>query len=184
MDKLTVLYDVGGINGLCIIECRCFEDRREHLYETYNRQEFIKKGLVAKFVQDNEAYSRKGVLRGFGVNAKVPQVKLIRVLSGKIFDVVIDLRPNSKTFMNSFCITLSASNRKQLYIPEGFGHAYLTLEDSKVLFKVTAHFVPGDEIGFSWNSKAFNVNWPLSADEMIFSDKDRENPEFDIAMVI
>ena len=95
MDKLTVLYDVGGINGLCIIECRCFEDRRENLYETYNRQELIKKGLVAKFVQDNEAYSRKGVLRGFGVNTNVPQAKLIRVLSGKIFDVVIDLRPNS-----------------------------------------------------------------------------------------
>ena len=100
---------------------------------------------------------------------------MIRVLSGKIFDVVIDLRPNSKTFMNSFSINLSASNKKQLYIPEGFGHAYLALEDSKVLFKVTAHFVPGDEIGFSWNSKAFNVNWPLSANEIIFSDKQSIN---------
>lgn len=184
MGKLSVLHNVNGIQGLCVIECKRFEDRRGYLYESYNDEEFIENGLVAKFVQDNEAFSRRGVLRGFGVNTKVPQAKLVRVIRGKIFDVSVDLRPNSETFMKCFCVELSSENKKQLYIPEGFGHAYLALEDSEVLFKVTSHFIPGDEIGFAWNSKSFDVEWPLSIDEMIFSDKDRDNPEFDIAMVV
>ena len=184
MEKITVFHDVGGIADLCVIECKRFDDKRGYLYEAYNDEEFIKNGLTAKFVQDNEVYSRRGVLRGFGVNIAVPQTKLIRVLSGKIFDVVIDLRPNSRTFMKSFGIELSAKNRKQLYIPERFGHAYLALEDSEILFKITSHFIPSDEIGFLWNSKAFKVDWPFTEDEMIFSDKDSSNPEFDIAMVI
>lgn len=184
MRKLNISHDVNGIEGLCVIECKHFEDRRGYLCETYNDEEFIENGLTAKFVQDNEAYSRKGVLRGFGVNMKVPQSKLVRVISGKIFDVSVDLRPDSKTFMKCFCIELSSDNKKQLYIPEKFGHAYLALEDSEVFFKVTSHFIPGDEVGFAWNSKFFDVKWPMSVNKMIFSDKDRDNPEFDIAMVM
>ena len=94
-------------------------DGWEEVCETYNEEKFVKNGLSAKFVQDNEVYSGKGVLRGFGINTKVLQTKLIRVLNGKIYDVVIDLRADSKTFMKSFCVELSAKNGKQLYIPEG-----------------------------------------------------------------
>ena len=118
------------------------------------------------------------------MNTKIPQAKLVRVISGKIYDVTIDLRPESMTFMKCFCIELSSENKKQLYIPEGFGHAYLALEDSEVLFKVSSHFIPGDEVGFAWNSKVFDVKWPIPMEEMIFSDKDRDNPEFNIAMVV
>lgn len=98
--------------------------------------------------------------------------------------MVIDLRADSKTFMKSFCVELSAKNGKQLYIPEGFAHAYLALEDSVIFFKVTSHFILGDEIGFSWNSKFFNIHWLMTENEMIFSDRDRLNPEFDITMVV
>ena len=150
-------------------EIHCFAERIQRMFgmvktllgET-NEEKFVKNGLSAKFVQDNEVYSGKGVLRGFGINTKVLQTKLIRVLNGKIYDVVIDLRADSKTFMKSFCVELSAKNGKQLYIPEGFAHAYLALEDSVIFFKVTSHFILGDEIGFSWNSKFFNMRLELS----------------------
>lgn len=184
MRKLAVFHNVDGIEDLCVIECRLFHDVRGYLYEAYNEAAFVEEGLFAHFVQDNEVYSKKGVLRGFGINTKVPQAKLIRAIRGKIYDVVIDLRLNSETFMKSFCIELSAENRKQLYIPEGFGHAYLALEDSEILFKVSSHFIPNNEIGFFWKSKAFNITWPLPEEEMIFSDKDRKNPEFDVNMVV
>ena len=119
-------------------------DGWEEICETYNEEKFVKNGLSAKFVQDNEVYSGKGVLRGFGINTKVLQTKLIRVLNGKIYDVVIDLRADSKTFMKSFCVELSAKNGKQLYIPEGFAHAYLALEDSVIFFKVTSYSLADD----------------------------------------
>ena len=184
MKKLTFFHNVGGINDLSIVQREENNDGWEEICETYNEEKFVKNGLSAKFVQDNEVYSGKGVLRGFGINTKVLQTKLIRVLNGKIYDVVIDLRADSKTFMKSFCVELSAKNGKQLYIPEGFDHAYLALEDSVIFFKVTSHFILGDEIGFSWNSNFFNIHWPMTENEMIFSDRDRLNPEFDITMVV
>lgn len=125
MKKLTFFHNVGGINDLSIVQRKENNDGWEEVCETYNEEKFVKNGLSAKFVQDNEVYSGKGVLRGFGINTKVLQTKLIRVLNGKIYDVVIDLRADSKTFMKSFCVELSAKNGKQLYIPEGFAHAYL-----------------------------------------------------------
>ena len=130
MKKLTFFHNVGGINDLSIVQREENNDGWEEVCETYNEEKFVKNGLSAKFVQDNEVYSGKGVLRGFGINTKVLQTKLIRVLNGKIYDVVIDLRADSKTFMKSFCVELSAKNGKQLYIPEGFAHAYLALEDA------------------------------------------------------
>ena len=184
MKKLTFFHNVGGINDLSIVQRKENNDGWEEVCETYNEEKFVKNGLSAKFVQDNEVYSGKGVLRGFGINTKVLQTKLIRVLNGKIYDVVIDLRADSKTFMKSFCVELSAKNGKQLYIPEGFAHAYLALEDIVIFFKVTSHFILGDEIGFSWNSKFFNIHWMMTENEMIFSDRDRLNPEFDITMVV
>lgn len=160
MSKLRIQRDVSEISGLCVIEPQLFFDNRGYLTEAYNRKEFYDEGLTQVFVQDNEAYSRKGVLRGMHVNVKRPQGKLIRVLNGHIYDVVVDLRKGSPTYKNWFGIELSGNNKKQLYIPEGMGHGYLALTDTDVLFKVTTHYIPNDEVGFAWDSKELGVQWP------------------------
>lgn len=117
-----------NIEGLYVIEPIVFSDYRGIYFETYNYEVFSSYGLNYHFVQDNESVSKKGVLRGMHVNMKHPQGKLIRVLSGEILDVVIDLRKESKTYMSCFSICLSAQNYKQLYIPEGMGHGYLAMQ--------------------------------------------------------
>lgn len=184
MGQIKVYADVGGIEGLCLLEPRLFKDNRGYLFEAFNKKELLNAGLDLDFVQDNEAYSKKGTLRGFGISIKSPQGKLIRVIGGKIYDVVIDLRKNSNTFLKSYTVILSSENYRQLYIPEGFAHAYYALEDSVVLFKVTTHFVPGGEIGFAWNSKIFSIDWPIAnCNTLIMSDIDRNNPEFNISML-
>ena len=150
-----------NIDGLYVIVPTVFTDNRGAFFESYNHEVFATHGLNYMFVQDNESISRKGVLRGMHVNIKHPQAKLVRVLDGEIFDVVIDLRKNSKTYMSCFSIFLSDKNKKQLYIPEGMGHGYLAMEDTRILFKVTTHYIPDDELGFAWNSEAITVDWPI-----------------------
>lgn len=159
------------IDGLCVIEPMVFSDIRGNLFESYNDEVFALYGLNLKFVQDVEAISKKGVLRGMHVNIKHPQGKLVRVLDGKILDVVIDLRRESKTYLSCFSIELSGMNKKQLYIPERMGHGYLALSDSRVLFKTTTHYIANDELGFSWKSRAINVDW--NVDNPIQNDTDR-----------
>lgn len=150
-----------NIDGLYVIKPIIFSDDRGTLFESYNYEVFVSYGLDYKFVQDIESVSKKNVLRGMHVNIKHPQAKLIRVLDGEIFDVVIDLRKDSKTYMSCFSILLSNENKKQLYLPKGMGHGYLAMKDSRILFKVTTHYIPEDELGFAWNSKAVLVNWPV-----------------------
>ena len=146
---------------MSIVQRKENNDGWEEVCETYNEEKFVKNGLSAKFVQDNEVYSGKGVLRGFGINTKVLQTKLIRVLNGKIYDVVIDLRADSKTFMKSFCVELSAKNGKQLYIPEGFAHGFLVLSDlAEFCYKCTDFYHPGDEGGLAWNDPEIGIKWP------------------------
>lgn len=176
MSKIHVLRDVENIKGLCVIEPKVFSDNRGFLMESYNEKDFSEEGLSAKFVQDNEAFSRRGVLRGFHVNRHHPQGKLIRVLDGEIFDVAIDLRINSPTYKKWYGVNLSEENRKQLYIPEGFGHGYLALTDARILFKVTTHWIAGDEIGFAWNSEEFNIDWPIK--NPIQNESDKSSPDF------
>ena len=176
MKKLTFFHNVGGINDLSIVQREENNDGWEEVCETYNEEKFVKNGLSAKFVQDNEVYSGKGVLRGFGINTKVLQTKLIRVLNGKIYDVVIDLRADSKTFMKSFCVELSAKNGKQLYIPEGFAHGFLVLSDlAEFCYKCTDFYHPGDEGGLAWNDPEIGVEWPLEEGvDLIISEKDQK----------
>lgn len=182
MGKIRVQHNVEDILGLSLIEPKMFNDNRGYLFEAYNEEDFISEGIDAKFVQDNEAHSKIGVLRGFGINMKHPQAKLIRVIHGSIYDVVIDLRKESKTYLKWYGIELSATNKRQLYIPEGFAHAYLVLSDADVLFKVTTHFILGDEIGFAWNSKQFGIRWPINEEKIILSDADKNNPDFSTLM--
>ena len=160
-----------NIDGLFIVEPTVFADNRGELFEAYNDIAFSSHGLNYKFVQDNEAISKKGVLRGMHVNIKHPQAKLIRVLDGEILDVLIDLRKNSKTYMSCYSIILSAANKKQLYIPEGMGHGYLALTDARVLFKTTTHYFPNDEMGFAWNSKEITIDWGTTSPIQSDSDK-------------
>ena len=148
-----------NIDGLVVVETIIFFDDRGALFEAYNAEVFASYGMDLKFVQDNESSSKKGVLRGMHVNIKHPQGKLVRVLDGEILDVVIDLRKESSTYMSCFSIYLSNENKKQLYIPEGMGHGYLAVKDSRVLFKTTTHYIAEDELDFSWNSKAVKVKW-------------------------
>lgn len=168
--------NIGGIQGLILIEPIIYGDKRGSFSEIYNRCRFHEEGIVAEFVQDNEVYNIKGVLRGMHVNINNPQAKLIWAVKGKIYDVVIDLRKNSKTFKKIFCTYLSEENKHVLYIPEGFGHGYLSLTDSVIQFKVTTHYIEGDEIGFSWDS--FDINWPSIGMEYILNSKDLNNPQF------
>lgn len=164
-----------NIEGLFVIEPTVFTDSRGDLFEAYNDEIYACHNLSLKFVQDNEVTSKKGVLRGMHVNVKHPQGKLVRVLDGEILDVVIDLRKESPTYMSCYSIALSNENKKQLYIPEGIGHGYLALQDSRVLFKTTTHYIPGDELGFAWNSSVINVNWGI--ENPIQNDKDRASKD-------
>lgn len=162
------------IQGLYVVEPTVYEDSRGEFFEAFNVQELRQHGLTQVFVQDNEVVSRKGVLRGMHVNINNPQGKLIRVLDGSIFDVIIDLRKNSRTFMQTYAIELSSQNRKQLYIPKGMGHGYLSLADSRIIFKVTTHYVPNDEVGFYW--KSLKVDWPTEGLEILQNDRDMSSP--------
>lgn len=178
MGKISVTRSLSGIKGLCLIEPKVFEDNRGYLMESFNEADLAEIGITDYFVQDNEAYSKKNVLRGFHLNRSHPQAKLVRVLDGAIYDVVIDLRKDSKTCKKCVGVVLSAENKKQLYIPEGFAHGYLALTDARILFKVTTHWISGDEIGFAWNSKGFDIDWPVS--QPIQNDKDKNSPDFSV----
>lgn len=179
MSKISVRKNIGGIEGLCLIEPSIFKDNRGYFFESYNEHEFLKCGLLQKFIQDNQVYSTMGVLRGMHVNVAHPQGKLIRVLKGCIFDVVVDLRKNSKTYKKSFAIELSDDNMQMLYIPEGMGHGYYAITDALIQFKVTTHYIPNDEVGFSWNSKFLNIHWPIKDSKLILNDKDANSLDFD-----
>lgn len=138
-------------------------------------------GINRNFIQENQSFSVKGVLRGLHLQKKNPTAKLVRVLHGNIFDVAVDLRKGSSTFGEWFGIELSKKNRKQLFIPEGFLHGFLVLSDTaEVCFKVTEYWHPNDEIGVIWNDPQLNIKWPVQEGiEKIISKKDRTLPKLE-----
>ena len=159
-----------SIKGLFIIEPSIIEDSRGYFFESYNDIALAKYGLKTVFVQDNESVSKKNVLRGMHVNIEYPQSKIIRVIDGSILDVVIDLRKDSISYMSCFSVVLSSDNKQQLFIPEGIGHGYLALSDSRVLMKTTTHYMPNSELCFSWRSKQIIHFWNI--DNPIQNDRD------------
>lgn len=163
------------IDGLMIIEPRVFGDHRGYFMETYNEKDFNEAGLGMAFVQDNQSKSLKGVLRGLHFQIKHQQGKLVRVLSGEVFDVAVDLRKGSKTYKMWCGVNLSGENRKQFYIPEGFAHGFLVLsEEAEFAYKCTDFYHPEDERGILWDDSEIGINWPLEGiDELLLSDKDR-----------
>lgn len=163
------------IEGVKIIEPGVHYDERGYFYESYNLRDLEKEGITLPFVQDNQSKSTRGVLRGLHYQKNYPQGKLVRAIQGEIFDAVVDIRKDSETFGKWFGITLSASNKKQLYVPAGMAHGYLVLSDeAEFCYKCTEYYHPEDEGGLLWNDPEIGIEWPLDGlGEIIQNSRDR-----------
>jgi len=166
------------IEGLYVIDPKVFGDERGYFMETYNYEEFKAAGLSMVFVQDNQSMSKKGVLRGLHFQKTYPQGKLVRVLSGTVYDVAVDLRKSSKTYGKYYGVILSEENKRMFYVPEGFAHGFLVLSDSAVFsYKCTDFYHPEDEGGIIWNDPDIAIEWPISEDmQVLLSEKDKKHP--------
>ena len=150
------------IEGLKVITPSVFGDDRGYFMETYNYNDFAAAGIDCTFVQDNQSSSKKGVLRGLHFQINYPQDKLVRVVSGEVFDVAVDLRPGSDTYLRWHGEVLSAENKKQFLIPAGFAHGFLVLSKrAEFCYKVTDFFHPDDEGGIPWDDPKIGVEWPI-----------------------
>lgn len=174
------IYHKCEIEGLYLIEPKVFGDERGYFMETYHYEEFKNAGLSMVFVQDNQSSSRKGVLRGLHFQKDHPQGKLVRVYSGCVYDVAVDLRKASPTYGKYQGVILSDENKLMFYVPEGFAHGYLVLSDTAVFaYKCTDFYHPEDEGGIMWNDPDIAVDWPLPEGmEPIISAKDHKHPTF------
>jgi len=173
------------IPEVMIIEPKVFGDSRGFFFESFNQQAFNQAvGKEVNFVQDNHSKSVKGVLRGLHYQlAPHAQGKLVRVVQGEVFDVAVDVRKSSPTFGKWVGEILSAENKKQLWIPEGFAHGFLTLsETAEFLYKTTNYYSPGSEGSIIWNDKAINIVWPLDISPSL-SEKDSDSLKFEAAVI-
>ena len=167
------------IEGLYVVKADAFKDERGYFLETYNEKDFFSAGLNMKFVQANESFSSKGVLRGLHFQKKFPQGKLVRCIKGKVFDVAVDLRKNSKTYGEWEAVVLDEENFLQFYIPEGFAHGFYVMSDvAKFSYNVTNFYHKEDEGGLLWNDEEIGVQWPIEEGiKAILSEKDKKNPK-------
>ena len=155
------------ITDVILIEPSVHADNRGFFAETYKKTEFVKNGVPHEFVQDNHSYSEKGVIRGLHFQIwPHAQGKLVSVPSGKIFDVAVDLRTNSKTFGKWVSAILSGENRIMLWIPEGFAHGFFAIENSHVTYKITSEYEPNAERGIIWNDHDIGIEWPENSPEL------------------
>jgi len=163
-----------AIPDVLMIEPTVFGDERGFFYESFNQQRFAElTGITCSFVQDNHSKSAKGVLRGLHYQIQQPQGKLVRVTAGSVFDVSVDLRKNSPTFGRWVGVVLSAANKRQLWIPEGFAHGFLvTSDNAEFLYKTTDYWAPEFERSLLWNDPAIGIDWPLDG-EPLLSRKDK-----------
>lgn len=167
------------IRGLVVIEPKIYSDNRGFFYEFFNRQQLLKYGIDEEFVQGNHSKSNFGVLRGLHFQREQAQGKLIRVLKGEILDVVVDLRKDSETFGKYFKMILSESNRKMLFVPKGFAHGFLTLQDdTEIEYLCTDFYAPTFDSGVIWNDKDLDIDWELEKygleeGNLIISEKDK-----------
>lgn len=168
------------IKGLVIIEPKIWKDDRGYFFESYNKETFKNLGIDAEFVQDNQSYSHKNALRG--LHAQAPpyaQGKLVRVTQGKVLDIAVDIRKNSVTYGQHFSIELSGENKTMFYVPPGFLHGFVTLEDETIFnYKCTALFQKDAEIGVLWNDSELAIDWGIDEIDAIVSPKDALLPSF------
>ena len=161
MGQIKVEKNVGGIEGLAVITPAVHGDDRGYFMETYNENDMKEAGFDINFVQDNQSSSTKGVLRGLHFQKHFPQCKLVRAVRGDVFDVAVDLRSNSKTYGKWYGVELTAENKKQFLIPEGFAHGFLVLSDvAEFYYKVNDFWHPNDEGGMAWNDPEIGIEWP------------------------
>ena len=161
MGQIKVTKDLGGIQGLCLIEPAVHGDSRGYFCETYNANDMREAGLDILFVQDNQSMSRKGVLRGLHFQKRYPQTKLVRVIRGEVFDVAVDLRTHSPTYGRWHGELLSAENHRQFLIPRGFAHGFLVLSDTaEFCYKCDDFYHADDEGGIAWNDPEIGILWP------------------------
>lgn len=170
------------IADLFIFEPKVWKDNRGYFYESFSAKAFTDAGIEANFVQDNQSFSQKGTLRGLHAQkAPFAQGKLVRVIQGKVLDVAVDARKDSATYGQHFSVELSGDNHKQLWVPPGFLHGFLTLEDDTIFtYKVTSYYDKESEVGVIWNDADLNINWSenLTKEELLLSDKDLVLPAF------
>ncbi len=169
-----------SLKGVKIITPTAFKDQRGFFMETYQREAFHAAGIECDFVQDNHSESVKNVLRGLHYQINFPQSKLVRCIKGEILDVVVDIRKSSPTFGRWESVILSEENKKQLFIPRGFAHGFLTLSDkAQLLYKVDDYYHPNDEGGIIWNDRDLDINWCIPEGVTpILSEKDQKHPSF------
>ena len=150
------------IEGVLILEPAVFGDQRGYFMESFSERDFVSQtGIEVRFVQDNESFSRRGVLRGLHFQrAPHAQAKLVRVVRGRVLDVAVDIRPQSPTFGRYVAVELSAENHRQLFIPKGFAHGYFAMEDSVFQYKCDDFYHANDEGGLAWNDPSIGITWP------------------------
>lgn len=169
------------LKGCFIVEPQLFSDQRGYFFESFNADKFNKAiGKEVNFVQDNQSFSKRGVVRAIHYQTgEYAQAKLVRVLSGKVLDVAVDLRKDSPTFGKHFSIELSSENKKQLFIPRGFGHGFAVLsETAEFFYKCDNYYNKVSEGGIIFNDAELNIDWKLREEEIQVSEKDKQLPNF------
>lgn len=167
-----------SLEGLLEIIPTVYKDERGYFFETYNKQAFEAHGLPTHFVQDNQSFSKKGVVRGLHFQREPhAQGKLVRVVMGRVLDFAVDIRPNSPTFGQYEAVELDATRGNLFYVPEGFAHGFVALEDSVFIYKCTNLYNKASEGGILWNDPTLNIDWQVT--NPIVSSKDLELPQFD-----
>jgi len=167
-----------SIEGAYIIEPRIFSDSRGYFFESYSQKEFDEKIGPVRFVQDNESFSSYGVLRGLHFQ-KPPfaQSKLVRVISGRVLDVAVDIRRGSPTYGQHVAVELSGENHRQFFIPRGFAHGFVVLSETALFqYKCNNFYAPKSEGAIAWNDPALAIDWKIPADKILLSEKDRSHP--------
>lgn len=161
------------ITGVILIEPRVFRDDRGYFLESFQRERYAEAGIALEFVQDNHSYSSRGTLRGLHAQNRKPQGKLVRVVEGEVFDVAVDVRPESDTFGQWVGVTLSADNFHQLYIPPGLAHGFCVLSDvAQFEYKCTDYYDPDGEVSIRWDDPDIAIDWPIKAPVLSAKDAD------------
>jgi dTDP-4-dehydrorhamnose 3,5-epimerase len=168
------------ISGLIVFEPRVFQDERGYFFESYNQHLWEEAGVTTQFVQDNQAFSRRGVLRGLHYQVgEMAQAKLVRVVEGEVLDIAVDIRPDSPTYGQWYGIRLSAENKKQLLAPRGFAHGYIVLsETAEFAYKCDNFYSKAHEGGIRYDDPTLQIDWEFDLGQVIVSEKDRELPRF------
>lgn len=168
-----------NLSGLKLIFPKVWKDSRGFFVESFQKERYEAHGIYNTFVQDNHSCSKKGTIRGLHFQTKPGQAKLIRVAEGRIFDVAVDIRPNSPTFGKWEAVILDSESHAQLYIPNGFAHGFCVLSDeAHVMYKVDSPYNAETEAGFRWDDPDVAISWPLTPEEHVVSERDRVSPYF------